>query len=142
MTPNRDRLRARERAERCFALARSTGFPAERATAVARGIEIADRAGLDLDTFEVPGRKRTIAAPTFGRYAAPPRYSRAELNETMAAFNAHMRGSSDAMRSFEETLRRREAEVGARDGETVYDALLRNFEAEAAAARARDEARA
>ncbi|MGN6270899.1 MAG: hypothetical protein ACTHM0_13525 [Sphingomonas sp.] len=135
------RIRAREKAERCFALARSTGFAAEMATAVARGIAIAERAGIDLNEFDIPGRRREFIAPSFGRHAAPRRYSREELNETTAAFHAHMRGNDDAMRAFEETLRRREAEVGAREGETVYDAMIRNFEAEAAAARARDEAR-
>jgi hypothetical protein len=50
-------LAARQRAERCFALARSTTFPAERDNAVRRGTEIAERAGLSLDLFDIPGRK-------------------------------------------------------------------------------------
>lgn len=132
-------MSARSKAERCFALARSTTFAAERDTAIARGIAIAERAGLDLDTFDIPGRQR--AAPRFGHYRAPPSYSGADLRETMAAFNGHMAGVGAAMRSFEETIRRREAEVRARENETVYDALRRNFDAAAAAARARDEAR-
>ena len=53
-------MSARSRAERCFALARSTTFPAERATAVERGIAIARSAGLDLDSFDIPGRQRPV----------------------------------------------------------------------------------
>lgn len=50
--------RDRERAERCFALARSTTFDGERDSAIARGVAIAEKAGLDLDTFDIPGRSK------------------------------------------------------------------------------------
>jgi hypothetical protein len=52
---------ARTKAERCFALARSTTFPAEREAAIARGIAIAEKAGLNLDRFDIPGRTRRPA---------------------------------------------------------------------------------
>lgn len=59
---------ARQRAERCFALARSTTFEGERDAAIARGIAVAEKAGLNLDTFDIPGRKR--AGPTID-YGSP-----------------------------------------------------------------------
>ena len=49
---------ARDRAERCFALARSTTFEGERANAIAQGTRIAETAGLSLDDFDIPGRER------------------------------------------------------------------------------------
>lgn len=49
---------ARRRAERCFALARSTTFGPERETAIAKGTAIAEAAGLSLDAFDIPGRAR------------------------------------------------------------------------------------
>jgi len=49
---------ARDRAERCFALARSTTFDGERANAIAQGTRIAETAGLSLDDFDIPGRVR------------------------------------------------------------------------------------
>ncbi|GAA3254775.1 hypothetical protein GCM10020258_12720 [Sphingomonas yabuuchiae] len=52
------------RAERCFALARSTTFPAERDTAIAHGITIAEAAGIDLDRFDIPGRPRPRRSTT------------------------------------------------------------------------------
>lgn len=51
-------MSARDRAEACFALARSTTFPGERENAIASGTRIAQAAGLDLDLFDIPGRKR------------------------------------------------------------------------------------
>ena len=49
---------ARTKAERCFALARSTAFPGEREAAISRGVAIAQKAGLDLDRFDIPGRSQ------------------------------------------------------------------------------------
>lgn len=49
------------RAGRCFALARSTTFAGERESAIRRGTEIAEKAGISLDEFDIPGRVR--AAP-------------------------------------------------------------------------------
>lgn len=63
---------ARQKAERLFALARSTTFPHERDSAIAKGAAIAEAAGLDLDTFDIPGRiKRAAGAQpgfTFTRH--------------------------------------------------------------------------
>jgi hypothetical protein len=47
-----------QRAERCFALARSTTFHGERDAAVRKGTKIATDAGLSLDLFDIPGRAR------------------------------------------------------------------------------------
>jgi hypothetical protein len=59
-----------QRAERCFALARSTKFDGERDNAIRKGTAIAERAGISLDEFDVPGRKRvrreTPGEPLFG----------------------------------------------------------------------------
>lgn len=47
------------RAGRCFALARSTTFAGERESAIRRGTEIAEKAGISLDEFDIPGRVRS-----------------------------------------------------------------------------------
>lgn len=52
---------ARTKAERCFALARSTKFDGERDNAIAQGTRIAEAAGLSLDLFDIPGRSRKAA---------------------------------------------------------------------------------
>lgn len=106
------------RAERCFALARSTTFVPERDTAIARGLAIAEAAGLNLDAFDIPGR-------------APKEYSVDEIGDLM---RAHLDRMMDAII---------EAEffAGAAPGESAYDARRRNFDAACAAAKARDAAR-
>lgn len=133
---------ARTKAERCFALARSTTFPAERTTAIARGIAVAEAAGLSLDAFDIPGRQKTRNSQPdqvrVARSRAPGQYSSADVRETMSAFHAHMRGVPDSMEAFYETMERRRRETGAKDDETVYDAQRRNFERAAAEARERD----
>ena len=48
-------LRAVRLAAKCFDIARSTQFPGERAAAISRGIAIAEKAGLRLDLFDIPG---------------------------------------------------------------------------------------
>lgn len=53
---------ARRRAEACFAVARSATIPGERDAAVNRGTAIAERAGLSLDDFDIPGRVRARPA--------------------------------------------------------------------------------
>lgn len=50
---------ARRRAEGCFAKARSTTFLPEREAAIQLGIRIAEKAGLDLDQFDIPGRTKS-----------------------------------------------------------------------------------
>ncbi len=126
------------RAERCFALARSTTFVPERDTAIARGLAIAEAAGLNLDAFDIPGRAKTRRTATFrptninrpsGR--APKEYSVDEIGDLM---RAHLDRMMDAII---------EAEffAGAAPGESAYDARRRNFDAACAAAKARDAAR-
>lgn len=123
--------RARSLAERCFALARSTTFAGERDAAIARGTAIAEKAGLSLDLFDIPGRSRAAAvrpAQSFQRRsAAPEQYTAASVHDAMARFN--------------EAMARQSAEVDAREDETIYDARRRNFERAATTARARDEHR-
>ncbi len=80
-------------AERCFALARSTTFPAERDTAIARGTAIAEAAGIDLDRFDIPSRVR--AAPerptmVFRSQAAPDEYGVDEIRDLMRSHRRHM----------------------------------------------------
>jgi hypothetical protein len=95
---------ARDKAERCFALARSTTFPAERATAINRGTRIAQAAHLDLDTFDIPGRIKRSAGrqPAFefervaGGYAVhlgEVELSSEELGAALARFADALRDS-------------------------------------------------
>lgn len=49
---------AADKARKCFALAASTTHEGERDAAVTRGMAILDRAGLDPDLFDIPGRDR------------------------------------------------------------------------------------
>lgn len=128
--------RARSLAERCFALARSTTFGFEREAAIARGTAIAEKAGLSLDLFDIPGRVRGRAARSARPAEQPARRDRAEPPGHYTTSSVH-----EAMARFNEAMARQSAEVGAREDETIYDARRRNFERMAAAARARDEAR-
>jgi hypothetical protein len=127
---------AAQKAERCFALARSTSFPGERDTAIARGIAILEKAGLRLDAFDIPGRPRTTrAAPPPPRAPfeprgrrAPDRYDFSEVQRVMAEFHRKMREAEQA--------------AAACAGESAYDARRRNFAEQCAEAAARDRARA
>lgn len=47
------------KARACFALAASTSYPAERATAINRGMAILEKHGLNADHFDIPGRVRS-----------------------------------------------------------------------------------
>lgn len=49
------------KARACFALAESTTFDGERAAAIGRGLKILEKAGLDPDRFDIPGRARRSA---------------------------------------------------------------------------------
>ncbi|KQO51379.1 hypothetical protein [Sphingomonas sp. Leaf257] len=85
------------RADRCFALARSTTFPAERETAIAHGTTIAEAAGIDLDRFDIPGRAQ--AAPKhhqmgFRSQPAPDDYNVDEIGDLMRAHRRHMEEAS------------------------------------------------
>lgn len=111
---------AYQRAERCFALARSTTFAGERESAIARGTAIAKKAGLDLDYFDIPGRKRE-RQPTGsrlfegdGHFGDNFRYARtvfgfdanimAELAEALRAMERQSRSQREAL---DEERRRR-----------------------------------
>jgi hypothetical protein len=59
----------RQRAERCFSLARSTTFEGERDNAIRRGLAICEKAGLNPDTFDIPGRTKAKPAAS----SPPPR---------------------------------------------------------------------
>lgn len=150
--------RAARLAERCFAVARSTTFAAERETAIARGVAIVEAAGLSLDDFDVPGRHRASrAAGTAShpvpfdqaaweaelarhvelmrataikvpRQRSPDSISVHEIRALKAGLDRHTRGLSGSLEELYATLARRGAEVGAGADETVYDARRRNFE--------------
>jgi hypothetical protein len=86
-----DAAEARRRAERCFAVARSTNFPAERETAVKRGEAIANAAGLSLDDFDIPGRVK--AEPRRPRMSTADLFgSRSNLEEILRSFEETIRG--------------------------------------------------
>ncbi len=126
------------RAERCFALARSTTFVPERDTAIARGLAIAEAAGLNLDAFDIPGRVKTRRTATFRptdinrpSWRAPEEYSADEIRDLMRTHLARMK----------DAIIKAEFSTGAAPGETAYDARRRNFHEACAAAKARDAAR-
>ena len=121
---------ARTRAKRCFALARSTPFPAERTSAIARGEAICAKAGLSLDDFDIPGRLR-LARPSAAQSRIRAVYFESVSDTTLAEVFARMA----------ETLKQAEERAGVRDGETLADAQLRNFNAACAEAAERDRAR-
>jgi len=50
----------RQRAEACFAVARSTTHEGERAAAISRGEFVCKRHGLNLNDFDIPGRVRKV----------------------------------------------------------------------------------
>lgn len=121
---------ARRRAESCFALARSSTFPAEIETAIARGKAIASAAGLDLGLFDIPGEERgawsdekrrrfaeAIRRPAASRYAedlftrprAPDRWTQDELDDAYRRFHENV----------ERTIREAAAEGRAREAEAL-----------------------
>lgn len=80
----------RDKARRCFALARSTQHDGERDNAIRLGTQICERHGFDLDDFDIPGRTRTrrvhasqFRETLFDRPRAPPRYTAAEASDLM-----------------------------------------------------------
>jgi len=136
---------ARRKAERCFAVARSTTFDGERANAIAQGTKIAQAAGLSLDLFDIPGQVKTTAPPPrstgfrddlFSR-PPPPRYSQREAEATARAFNEavqrHM--AEDHQRELREAMRRsadliRKQQEAARAAKEAADRLARAAKAE------------
>jgi hypothetical protein len=87
-------LAARKRAERCFALARSTTFAPERDNAVRMGTKIAEDAGLDLDSFDIPGRQRATRKPGEGVH-----YSTSGRSFTTAEFEAALEATLELVRA-------------------------------------------
>lgn len=64
--------RAAERARACFAVAKSTTHEGERAAAINRGMALLERAGLNPDHFDIPGRAkagaRYVGSISIGEY--------------------------------------------------------------------------
>lgn len=147
--------RARKLAEQCFAVARSTQFDGEREAAIARGTAIAQRAGLSLDAFDIPGRGKADAvhagpAGQKGPSGQNRSASSADVDEMLRRAAETKRGwfddewyrktQEDALNGFRDSMERARERTGARDDETPYDAARRNFDAETAAAAERDRA--
>lgn len=91
----------REKAKRCFALARSTTFAGEREAAISRGVAICEAASLDLDEFDIPGRPpraKSSPAPISESFAFSPRrpdegqYTVDEIRDLMRGFHQRMSG--------------------------------------------------
>lgn len=161
---------ARKRAERCFALARSTTFEGERKNAVAMGTRIAEEAGLSLDLFDIPGRARPepMQPPPASRYREDlfkrgrspfsdgQGWNPDDLRDVMARYRDQMAKAEAVARQqaaqqradarAQEGLREARAEAmrrtGAQPDETPYDAQRRNFEAATADAKRRDDLKA
>ncbi len=110
-------------AERCFALARSTTFDGERVNAIARGVAIAEKAGLPLDRFDIPGRPRPRRRPRpAGQpeqvYSYRPRnddppsgkaprfYTADDISEAMARFRAATAAQEATINTASEAARR------------------------------------
>lgn len=118
------------KAERCFAVARSTTFPGERDNAIAQGTRIAEAAGLDLDTFDIPGRTpskvKADAKPAQGH----PRYrweSQSDPRPRDHPFSDAFRDfafDADFKRQAEEMLRRDEA-ARAKRTRDAYEATIK-----------------
>ncbi|KQN37033.1 hypothetical protein ASG37_05065 [Sphingomonas sp. Leaf407] len=126
-----DVQRAARRARSCFTLARSSTFAGERDAAIARGILMAEKAGLSLDGFDIPGRVRqrqTASSTTANRPGIAERMRGSESD-----FREAIREAADTRRRWAEELR-----VG--DDESIYDAKRRAFNEATAAAAERDSA--
>lgn len=115
-------VRARERAEGCFALARSTTFAPEREAAIARGKLIAEKAGLPLELFDIPGETRTRPASAFrddlfSRPRSPfygGTWTREDLDDVLRQYHAQMEEAERVQRDLDqvraERVRRERAE--------------------------------
>lgn len=138
-------MRGRHLAERCFALARSTTFPGEREAAIARGIAIANKAGISLDRFDIPGRARASTPPPPPRPKPAASKRKAEPTSFRSPFMSGKYSSADlneAMARFRQTMDETAAATGAGPDETIYAAKRRNFDAAVAAAAQRDAMKA
>lgn len=108
-------MRERQRAEACFAVARSATFEGERAAAISRGRVIVAKAGLDLATFNFPGNVATRAVPRYApndlfvevfgdQYSAfATAFRRWELEAMLKEFvDAHIRAEAERARQHED----------------------------------------
>lgn len=123
-------MNAREKAERCFALARSTTFEGERANAIAQGTRIAEAAGLSLDLFDIPGRARAKPQETPRREQSRPSWHRTGPGDfSRRAADARFEAEFEAMqRHFRDQARQRAAKAAKSKPRPLYET------AEAAAA--------
>lgn len=117
----------RQRAEACFALARSTLHDGERENAISLGIKVATAAGLNLDLFDIPGRSRPRdpnAEERARRGEAANERMRQAFRETAANPSAwssrklwpddemaYARNIDEMMRDFSATLERQHQEL-------------------------------
>lgn len=110
----------RQRADACFALARSTTHDGERSAAIGRGEAICQKHGLSLDLFEIPGRARASRS-------AP----RSNVADTV----------DDVLRRYAGAFHRAAEAANAKFGEDLEETRRRNFEVADAEAKARDARR-
>jgi len=106
----------REKIAAIFAKARSTTSPHERDNAVTLGTRLAEKAGLSLDLFDVPGRvKAKPARPTMTVHAAEGVYSDAAMTAAFMAmtealrsqrFRSSMSAQTEAMQRATEEIRK------------------------------------
>lgn len=125
-----DPARARKLAEQCFKVARSTTFDGERTAAITRGEAIATRAGLSLDSFDIPGRVKPKPEPQYNRpddIAEMLRRAKGTRDD-WGRDDWYASARKGAFADLAATMRRKAAEAGARPGETVYEARRRAFE--------------
>lgn len=125
---------ARKKAARCFALASSTTFPAERETAIERGKAICEANDLDLDDFDIPGRtptksrapesdirdKERAAYYRAGTWNRPSEEIFADIRETMRAFHAGERARREAERNTAEQWRYQRETASAARASTYF----------------------
>lgn len=110
---------ARRRAEACFAVARSATIPGERAAAIDRGTALAERAGLSLDLFEIPGRSRArVPDPPRSRYVD-------DLFERSRAPDFANIDPDEFMREMVDLLRRSRSRCAEPDLRTVREEMER-----------------
>ena len=130
----------RDKAERCFAVARSTTHSGERENAIGRGMAICEREGLDLDLFDIPGRARSrVPDPPASRYRedlfrasrAPSSYSPEEMRDVLRRYQAEMGDMAAAFRQSHEQAR--EAEARNRAASRAFSEAINAAAAKAAA---------
>lgn len=139
--------RAADLARKCFAVARSTSHAGERAAAINRGMALLERAGLDPDDFDIPGRarKRPHDLGTNARPGRPfMRVSPDDLDEIARAFSDQLQATTafrDAMRGQAEALRNVQFSMDDLVREAVAETLKRRRERAFREAMRKDSAR-